>query len=165
MDKPSVLYHGTCNDIKINDCLKPFSNYNRNSTRKVSAVFATSNKTKAVFFGVRSCLAEYNSRCKLDNNRIFLSSLKEKLKNIFYVYTVEPADFVLDQKDEYFSYKNARVLSVERYDLQRAVTEYGFEIYVVPELDINEPVCNQIKQMNDYIDSKNFKKLDIATIF
>ena len=165
MDKPSVLYHGTCNDIKINDCLKPFSNYSRNSMQCINAVFATRNKTKSVYFGLRSCLAGRNSRCKLDNNRIFLSSLKEKLKNIFYVYTVEPADFVLDHKDEYFSYKNARVLSVERYDLQRAVTEYGFEIYVIPELDINEPVCNQIKQMNDYIDSKNFKKLDIATIF
>ena len=83
MDKPSVLYHGTCNDIKINDCLKPFSNYSRNSMQCINAVFATRNKTKSVYFGLRSCLAGRNSRCKLDNNRIFLSSLKEKLKNIF----------------------------------------------------------------------------------
>ena len=68
MDKPSVLYHGTCNDIKINDCLKPFSNYSRNSMQCINAVFATRNKTKSVYFGLRSCLAGRNSRCKLDLN-------------------------------------------------------------------------------------------------
>ena len=165
MDKPFVLYHGTCNDIAINDYLKTFSNYSRNSMQCINAVFATSNKTKSVYFGLRSCLVGRNSRCKLDNNRIFLSSLRKILKNTFYVYSIDPTDFRLDSKDEYISFKDVQILSVEKYDLKKAITEYGFEIYMIPELDINKSVCNQIKQMNDYIDSNNFQKLDIASIF
>ena len=165
MCKPTVLYHGSCNDIAINDYLKTFSNYNRNCMQAINAVFATSNKTKAVYFGLRSCLAKHNSRCKLDNNRIFLSSLREMLKSTFYVYAVESSDFSLDSKDEYISYRDVQILSVEKYDLKKAIAEYGFEIYLIPELDINKSVCNQIKQMNDYIDSNNFQKLDISSIF
>ena len=156
------LYHGTSN--KIIDVLKPNNAYDRNSVNIENAVFATTRKRKAVYFGIRSCLINSTCICKLDNRRIFISSLRSNIAKHVFIYKVDPSSFVLDAKDEYKSDKDVRILSVEEYSLEQAIKEYGFEIYLVPKIDSNMTIHEQIKQMNNFIENENFQKLDITAI-
>lgn len=160
------LYHGSDRKLNIGDKLLCHTSYNKYSTEKVHACFATSSIAKAKYFGIINCIRPriLGARSCMDNNKLYITDVAPVIKPKFYVYMVDFDDFVLDAKNEYMSDHDVLVRDIVEFDLVDTLNRDGLEVYQVPHTDKSLPVSEQIEQLQNFIYSGQAYRLDIAEL-
>ena len=134
MDTSQPFYHGSAKQIPGSH-LMPRNQWNSVQNTRVNGAFVTSDINSAKFFALNKCIAG-PGQVNLDNKKIYLERLANKIKPHFYVYTVyETPDSTLihDRGNEYYSETPIKIAEVQKYDTGAELDKLGFEVYVLDE--------------------------------
>lgn len=132
MDKP--YYHGSSRQIQ-GDHLMPYEQWNSVQNARVTGAFVTTDENYAKFFALNGCISG-RGQVKLDNKKIYLERLTDKIKPHFYVYTVyETPDshFIHDKGTEYYSETPIKIAKIQKCDTAVELDKLGYEVYVLDE--------------------------------
>ena len=134
MNTNKPYYHGSARQIPGNH-LMPYDQWNSVQNTRVCGAFVTSDIDYAKFFALNKCISG-PGQVKLDNKKIYLERLADKIKPHFYVYTVyETPDltFIHDRGTEYYSETPIKIAEIQKYNTGTELDELGFEVYVLDE--------------------------------
>ena len=146
-------YHGSARQIS-GDYLMPHEQWNSVQNTRVSGAFVTSDINYAKFFALNWCIAG-PGQINLDNKKIYLERLANKIKPHFYVYTVyETPDstFIHDRGKEYYSETPIKIAKAQKYDTGAELDKLGFEVYVLDE-PFNEKTTKDISTRQEHMSS------------
>ena len=160
-----TLYHGTIRKLNKGDFLKCNTTFDSYLTKILTGVFATTNLQRAKFFGIRNCL-KHNGMTILENKKIYLEKLRDRLLVKFYVYYVDSKGFVPDNLDrgEYVRFNNTKISNLLEFDLANEVENGRWEIYLVNKLPETESKRHKQTLMREYIKSGRYKSVDVLNI-
>ena len=160
------LYHGSCVKLNTGDKLHCNKQYNSNSTRAITGVFATSLLKKAKYFGIMNCIRGHSpgepSRSRFADDKIYLEDISKNIQTKFYVYLVSSAGFVLDARNEYVCETDVEICDVREYDLVKEIETEKLEIYLTQHTDIKASTQERIEQMSQFIKDGKMTKIEIA---